>query len=223
MQFHSIEARRYKRAMRCELDHIIVACADLASGAAWLAQRLGVEPLGGGQHPLMGTHNRVLRLGSGVYLELIAIDPDAPAPARPRWFDLDSPDMKARLAAGPALITWAARTDNIVEAVTRVPELGQVHAATRGALSWRITIPEDGKLQFGGLLPTILQWESAHPTEAMPDSGCALVELSLSHPMSAGLVPMYRALRISGAVDLKPGPKDVVARIRTPGGEVALR
>jgi len=208
--------------MRCELDHLIVACADLESGAAWVAERLGVAMAPGGQHPLMGTHNRVLRLGPGVYLELIAIDPTAPAPARPRWFDLDSPDMQARLARSPALITWAARTDRSVEAVTRVPELGPVHAASRGALSWRITIPEDGRLQFGGLLPTVLQWESAHPSESMPDSGCALVELSLSHPMSAGLVPMFRALRISGAVDLKPGPKEVVARIRTPKGEVAL-
>lgn len=208
--------------MRCELDHLIVACTDLDTGAAWVAERLGVEPKPGGQHPLMGTHNRVLRLGAGVYLEVIAIDPGAPAPTRPRWFDLDSPDMQARLAVSPALITWAVRTDKIVEAVTRVPELGQVHATSRGALAWRITIPEDGKLQFGGLLPTVLQWDSAHPTETMPDSGCELVELSLSHPMSAGLVPMYRALRISGPVDLKPGPKEVVARIRTPQGEVAL-
>jgi hypothetical protein len=208
--------------MRCELDHLVVACADLEAGATWVADRLGVEPLPGGQHPLMGTHNRVLRLGPGVYLELIAIDPSAPAPARPRWFDLDSPEMRARLARAPALITWAARTDKIVEAVTRVPELGQVHAAARGTLAWRITIPEDGKLQFGGLLPTVLQWDSPHPTEAMPDSGCALIELSLSHPMSAGLVPMFRALRISGAVDLRPGPKEVVARIRAPKGEVAL-
>ena len=208
--------------MRCELDHLVVACTDLDAGAAWVAERLGVEPMAGGQHPLMGTHNRVLRLGAGVYLELIAIDPSAPAPSRPRWFDLDSPDMQARLAQSPALITWAARTDKIVEAVTRVPELGQVHAAARGALSWRITIPEDGKLQFGGLLPTVLQWDSIHPTDAMAASGCELLELSLSHPMSAGLVPMYRALRIAGPVDLKPGPKAIAARIRTPAGDVEL-
>ncbi len=208
--------------MRCELDHLVFACADLDVGAAWLGERLGVDLLPGGRHALMGTHNRLLRLGAGIYLEMIAVDPDAPAPARPRWYGLDDPDMKARLAQSPALVTWAVRTDKIVEAVTRVPEVGEVHAVTRGALSWRITIPDDGKLQFGGLLPTVLQWDSAHPVDTMPDSGCALVELSLSHPMSAGLVPMFRALRISGPVDLKPGPKEVIARIHTPRGEVAL-
>jgi hypothetical protein len=208
--------------MRCELDHIVIACTDLDAGAAWVAERLGVEPKGGGKHAFMGTHNRLLRIGARSYLEVIAIDRAAPAPARPRWFDLDSADMQARLAESPALITWAARTDRIAEAVTRVPELGQVQAASRGALSWRITIPEDGKLQFGGLLPTVLQWDEAHPTDTMEPNGLELTELALAHPMSAGLVPMFRALRIAGPVDLKPGPKALVARIETPKGSVEL-
>jgi hypothetical protein len=208
--------------MRCVLDHLVVACKDLDQGADWVAHQLGVEPQGGGKHPLMGTHNRVMRLGAGIYLEVIAIDPEAPAPARPRWFDLDSTEMQARLAQSPALITWSVRTDRIAEAVTRVPELGQVQAASRGSLSWRITIPEDGRLQFGGLLPTVIQWGDVHPTDAMEPNGCELVELSLAHPMSAGLVPMFRALRIAGPVDLKPGPKALIARVNTPKGEIVL-
>ena len=209
--------------MRCELDHLVVACKDLDQGTAWLADRLGVEPQAGGKHPLMGTHNRLLRVGEGCYLEIIAIDPDAPAPARPRWFSLDTPETQARLAEGPLLLTWAVRTDKIVEAVTRVPELGQVHAATRGALSWRITVPEDGSLQFGGLLPTVIQWDSdAHPAAALEQRGCELQELTLVHPMSAGLVPMFRALRISGPVDLKSGPKELAAVLQSPKGLVKI-
>src|SRR5262252_2609059 len=209
--------------MRCELDHLVVACKDLDQGTAWLIDRLGVEPQPGGKHPLMGTHNRLLRVGAGCYLELIAIDPDAPAPARPRWFSLDAPEMQARLAEGPELVTWAVRTDKIVEAVTRVPELGQVHAVTRGAYAWRITIPEDGSLQFGGLLPTVIQWDSdAHPAAALEPRGFELQELTLAHPMSAGLVTMFRALRISGPVELKAGPKELAALLRTPKGLVEI-
>jgi len=208
--------------MRCELDHLVVACKDLEQGTRWVAERLGVEPADGGKHPLMGTHNRVLKIAARAYLELIAIDPDAPAPGRPRWFDLDSPELQARIAQSPALVTWAVRTDRIAEALTHVPELGSVHAATRGALSWQITIPDEGKLQFGGLLPTVLQWGDAHPTDTMQDSGCELAELALTHPMSAGLVPMFRALRIAGPVDLRAGPKALVARLRTPRGDIEL-
>ena len=209
--------------MRCELDHVVVACKHLDQGAAWVAERVGVEPVPGGKHTLMGTHNRLLSLGGRCYLELIAIDPDAPPPTRPRWFGLDSANLQARLAQSPLLLTWVVRCDRIVEAVTRVPELGQVHAASRGAYSWRITIPDDGSLQFGGLLPTVIQWDGdAHPADALEPNGFDLVELALAHPMSAGLVPMFRALRIAGPVDLKAGPKSLVAWVKTPSGDVEL-
>jgi hypothetical protein len=206
----------------CELDHLVIACQDLAQGAAWVAERLGAEPKGGGRHPLMGTHNRVLRIGARTYLEVIAIDPEAPAPARPRWFDLDSPGMQARLAESPALITWAVRTDSIAGAVAQVPELGEVQAVSRGALSWQVTIPRDGKLQFGGLLPAVLQWGEVHPTDTMEADGCELLALSLSQSLAPGVAPLLRRLRIAGTVDLKSGPRPLVARMRTRKGEVEL-
>jgi hypothetical protein len=209
--------------VRTEIDHLVIACADLAQGAAWLAQRLGVEPHGGGRHATMGTHNRLLKIGPRVYLELIAIDPDAPAPGRPRWFDLDRADLQARAAEAPFLLTWVARTDDIVEAVMRVPSLGEVHALSRDRFEWRITIPEDGSLSFAGVLPTVIQWDSdAHPAEHLPDSGCELTQLALSHPVATSVIPMFRALRISGPVELKPGPRELSALIRTPGGVVRL-
>ena len=72
------------------IDHIAVTAPSLALGAAWLEQVLGVATQPGGEHPLMGTHNVLLRLGDDVYLEVIAADPRAAAPARPRWFGLDA-------------------------------------------------------------------------------------------------------------------------------------
>jgi hypothetical protein len=207
--------------MRCVLDHLVVACRDLDQGSAWLVAQLGVEPQPGGKHALMGTHNRLLRLGDRIYLELIAVDPDAPPPARPRWFGLDTHEVHQRVDRAPALLTWVARCDNVVEAVMHVPELGAVHAASRASFSWRITIPDDGSLQFGGMLPSVIQWEGdAHPADGLDHQGCELVELALAHPMSAGLVPMFRALRIAGPVDLRAGPKSMVARVRAPSGEV---
>ena len=62
----------------------------------------------------MSTHNHLMRLGNSAFLEVISIDPDAPAPARTRWFDLDDPAMRARLALSgktsiggePMVSTW---------------------------------------------------------------------------------------------------------------------
>jgi hypothetical protein len=158
-----------------------------------------------------------------VYLELIAIDPDAPAPQWPRWFALDTAHVQSRAQQTPFLLTWAARTDRIAEAVTQVPALGQVLALTRDRYAWRITVPDDGALQFGGVLPTLLQWDGdAHPADALEDRGCTLQRLTLEHPAASSVLPLYRDLRVTGPVDLKPGPRALVAHIATPRGTVEL-
>jgi hypothetical protein len=209
--------------LRCELDHLVVACRDLAQGAAWLHQRLGVEPQPGGKHATMGTHNALLKLGPRVYLELIAIDPAAPARARPRWFDLDQASVQERARAEPFLLTWVARANHLVEAVTRVPALGDIHALSRGAFAWQIAIPDDGALQFGGVLPMVLQWQGeAHPAESLEDRGCALRELRLQHPAATSITPLFRELRVTGPVELRAGPKALSARIVTARGEIEI-
>ena len=58
------------------LDHIAVACTDLAEGTAWAEERLGVKMQTGGKHARYGTHNTLLGLADGLYFEVIAIDPD---------------------------------------------------------------------------------------------------------------------------------------------------
>ncbi|WP_370657320.1 VOC family protein [Deinococcus sp. KNUC1210] len=89
------------------LDHLVFATADLASGQAALEQRLGVPLQPGGQHQYFGTHNAVLNLGP-LYLEVIAVDPAAPALPRPRWFELDTPKRSSALPAAPSSFTGSA-------------------------------------------------------------------------------------------------------------------
>lgn len=122
----------------------------------------------------MGTHNRLLALGARRYLEIIAVDPDAPAPPRPRWFSLDDPAMRARLAKGPALVHWVERTDDL-EAAARIYS-GDIEILSlgRGPYRWRIAVPRDGALPASGKLPTLIQWESGHPADALPASGVTL-------------------------------------------------
>lgn len=177
----------------------------------------------------MGTHNHLLKLGSRCYLELIAIDPDGAAPARPRWFALDDPALRARAAEAPFLHTWVAATDDLVDAVRRVPLLGGIQPFTRNQFAWCFTLTDDGALPFDGLLPALIQWaanaegEAPHPTDVLEDRGCELVSLELTHPQADALLPLYRALRITGPVNLAAGAHSIGARLRTPRGEVLLR
>jgi hypothetical protein len=91
-------------------DHLVIGAARLAQGVDWVADRLGAALPPGGSHPRMGTHNRLTALGPARFLEVIAVDPAAEPPPRPRWFALDDPAQKARLERRPRLLTWVAAT-----------------------------------------------------------------------------------------------------------------
>ena len=211
--------------MIVELDHLIVAAQSLAAGCEFVEERLGVRPQGGGKHVAMGTHNTLLALGAGSYLEVIAIDPEGKTPARHRWFDLDEPRMRASLAEGPRLIHWAARTDDIDAARARAKiDPGPVHPMQRGDLHWRITIPDDGQLPGGGLLPTLIQWpDGVHPTKRLPDRGLRVVAFAGEHPEPAPIRAALAALGLSEVLKVTYGryPR-LAAMIRTPRGVVTL-
>ena len=100
--------------MTLTLDHIAISAGTLEEGVAFVEAALGVPLAGGGQHPHMATHNRLLGLGD-VYLEVIAADPAAPRPTWPRWFDLD------RFDGPPRLTNWICRTDDLDAAVAVSP------------------------------------------------------------------------------------------------------
>jgi hypothetical protein len=166
------------------LDHLVVAARTLEEGGAWVEARLGAAPVPGGKHPAMGTHNRLLGLDRGQYLEVIAVDPAAPAPARPRWFALDSNAMRALLAGGPALIHWVVRTDDLEDALRDYPEPVEILPFERGKFRWRMGVPRDGRIPCG--CPTLIQWEDGpHPSETLPPSGCSLLEFRTAGALSA--------------------------------------
>ena len=165
-----------------DLDHLVVAARSLEEGAAWVESKLGVAPAAGGKHPLMGTHNLLLRLDARRFLEVIAIDPQAPAPARPRWFELDTPAMHARLARDPAFIHWVERTDDL-EAAVRDRRDVEITAFSRGPHRWRMALTRDGSLPGGGRKATLIQWDSGpHPWTVLPETGVSLLEFHPGNP-----------------------------------------
>ena len=202
-----------------EFDHIVVACADLDQGAAWVRSALGVDVVPGGRHAAMGTHNRLLRLGTRAYLEIIAIDPDAPPPNRPRWFNLDQPGARDRLAHAPFVTTWVVRSGEIAAVVNRMPVLGEVLSLSRGPYRWRIAVPADGGLPFDGALPVLIQWDgNAHPADALPDVGCALLGVSVTHPRANELQALLANLGVKPPIDVKSGQPAIEVRLRCPAG-----
>jgi hypothetical protein len=210
--------------LRSALDHLVITAGTRAAGMAYVADVLGVAPREGGEHSRMGTHNALLRLGEAEYLEVLAANPDAPVPARPRWFDLDRHGANAE----PSLVTWVVRTSDIHAAASRSPiPLGQIEAMTRGSLSWLITIPADGSSPLGGAAPVLIQWSTTdHPAASLPDMGCQLEELVIHHAEADRLDEFLKDIGLEGPVALaRPDPDrgpGLTARIRTPTGSVLI-
>ena len=212
------------------LDHLAIAAGQLGEGIDFVEDKLGVRMPLGGKHPGMHTHNAVMKLGEKLYLEVIAIDPEAGPPMQPRWFGLDDPATRARLSAiGPHLIGWLARTDDMAASLRAGgPELGAAMPMSRGGLNWQIAVRPDGALPMGGLLPVLIQWPPGiHPAaQRMPDLGVRLLGLTLR---AAKPEPLRAALARIGAdrlADVKPwrrgAPLLDAAFVRPDGAEVVI-
>jgi hypothetical protein len=214
------------------LDHLVVAAQSLEQGVAWCEATLGLTPGPGGVHARMGTHNRLFRLGGEAfpeaYFEIIAIDPAAPPPGRPRWFGLDEPALRARLARSPVLVHAVARTELLEMQRWGLINVG-VHPgeplaferdSPAGRLAWRMLVRDDGLLLHGGALPTLIEWQGPlHPAQAMPDSGVVLQSLVLQGvPPRAKEVLKLRGVQVHGEA---AGPA-IQATLTTPRGPVTL-
>jgi hypothetical protein len=203
-----------------ELDHLVVTAPSLQVGVAWVEAALGVALEPGGEHERMGTHNALLKLGDEQYVEVLAVNPDAVGPRRPRWFGLDGREP----GSSPRLATWVARTDDIETAAGSSPEpLGPIEPMSRGSFDWLITVRSDGSLPGEGVVPSLIEWRSArHPARLLPDRGCQLLRLEGFHPEAERIASAVEALGLSSAVIVKPLPGGerpyLVAHMKTPRG-----
>lgn len=225
------------------IDHLVYAVPELAAGVRQLAERLGVTAAAGGSHEGRGSHNALLSLGAGTYLEIIAPDPDQPPPPRPRPFGLDA-------LSEPRLVTFAVhevRPSALLPASGRSAPLppaaaGQhlhqwrVRAAARGyepgpvaamsrrrpdgtLLSWRLC--QHPAPPFGGVVPFLIDWGNAESPAATAPIGCRLLALEVSTPDAAAVGAALRALGV--AVCVRNGARPALrATLVTPRGTVEL-
>jgi hypothetical protein len=200
-----------------ELDHIAVAAANLEEGSDWVRQALAAVPGPGGRHAHFGTHNRLLGLEDGLYLEVIAIDPDAPPLPHARWFDLD------RFQGAPRIGNWICRTQDMTGAQAALPGIGAQVPLERGDLRWRMAVPENGQLPFDDCHPAIIQWDCAHhPAASLPPSGIALRRLIVRHPQADALAARLAGLSDDQRVVFETGPAALRAEFDTPSGRRVL-
>ena len=226
--------------MKAKFDHVVIGTTDLAGGTDWVEARLGAATGGGGAHPLMATHNRLMRLGGqetelketelqetellGGYLEVIAADPAAPPPSRRRWYMLDEQHTTDHLSSRPRALCWVASVSDIESAVRDCGyDAGAIIEVTRGDLHWRLTVPEDGGLAAHGILPALIEWPAGiDPVAALPVANIALAGIVATHPDPDFINDCMDRLGLSRMISLASGPPRIAFDFQTETGIVRI-
>lgn len=165
-----------------KLDHITFVAKTLEQADNYARDTFGVSLPLGGAHPLMGTHNLLARIAPDVFLEFIAIDPNASHPDRGRWFALDRLEKEEKLAAGPRLYGWVASVPQVATKVANFPDMETLEVY-RGDLRWDFCLRKDREAEAGGVFPSFIDWHGGNsPVSRIPDISVSMRRLQLFHP-----------------------------------------
>ena len=203
-------------------DHLVVVTPSLMEGVEHVRACLDLDIPYGGTHPAMGTHNHVLSLGDGLYLEVIAVDPSASAPAGPRWFGLDSvEEVNSHWSAGRRLRAWVARTDDIDGVLAQHGALlgSKTGLAAAGKHAY-FSLLQNGSLPADGVLPSVIERAGGAPrTRGLQDLGVRLREFVIEHPSPAKVTALYEELSISDPPSVREAAEfRYIATLETVGG-----
>ena len=170
--------------MNSRIDHVVIGATNLIAGTNYLETKLNTKLSPGGKHKVMSTHNKLLKLQSNMYLEVIANNPNADAPSRPRWFSLDESNIKEKIKNTPRALCWVLEVANLEDTVKKCGyNPGEILQLSRDYLTWKVTIPSDGKLLENGVLPILIEWSTdQHPSKKLNNSNISLNKLALFHP-----------------------------------------
>ncbi len=131
------------------IDHILIAVDDLEI-ASEVYENLGFQVLQGGTHPKMGTHNALVPLADGSYLELIGIWDHALA-------EQFSPSVAAAMRQNNRLAAFALASDDLDADVAAIRARGfEISDAREGErerpdgqrVAWRTAFSPDTRFPF---------------------------------------------------------------------------
>lgn len=169
-----------------EIDHITFVAKTLDQAQHYAEEMFGVALPAGGCHPVMGTHNLLTKIAPDVFLEFIAIDPEAIPPNGKRWFALDRLEAEGKLNAEPRLYSWVASLTDLEAKVSSFTEM-EAMSITRGEVRWNFCLRKDREAEAGGVFPALIEWGDISPANRMLEVGITLRKLSLSHPEMSGI------------------------------------
>ena len=203
-----------------EVDHFMWAAVDLESASAEFERLTGVRPAFGGRHIGFGTHNALVSLSNGSYMEVLALDPEQ---------DTGGPlGAEIALLTSPAILAFHIKRADLESVVSVYEEMnidykGPFDLSRQRpdgvVLKWRLLLPESPVYKHA--LPVFIDWMDApHPSTSTP-TGCELTQFEVGYPQNEELSLLYKKLDVSLPVVYS---KEAYAKatLQTPKGEVVL-
>ena len=203
------------------LDHLVYAAPELERAVDEIERRVGVKPAFGGTHAGGLTHNALLSLGAGSYLEIIAPVSGGKAAAGALPFGLETLDE-------PRLVTWAVAVEDIERRVEGARaagyDPGEMMESGRdlpdgSRLSWQLVVRAQPAAD--GIVPFLIHWMAEpHPSATAP-KGCQFLALRAEYPEPESARVMLQALGVDLSVREGTIPR-LIATLETPNGRVEL-
>jgi hypothetical protein len=152
-----------------QIDHVIYGTADLDAAAARLEADLGLTAVAGGRHDGVGTHNRIVPLKDGAFIELLGIADPAEATRSPVGSVL-----QASIARGDGLIGWAVAVDEVEPVAERLGT--SISSVRRGGMTARLTAVAEALAE--PCLPFFIERSAGRPGPPGPEVGISWIEVS---------------------------------------------
>jgi hypothetical protein len=196
----SIAENLTPHAKNLALDQLVIGTHDLARGRLWLEKFLGVKLSDAINEGAMSTLQHQVSIGNGARLTLIAINHSAPRPPRPRYFGLDTIDVRERIATRPRLIGWVAATTSLDATLVHT---GGILGSARELSEGFISCPDDGFPIEGGLIPHMLERRA---DIKLQDQGCRFTWMEAAHPNPAKVDYLLGELGLAKSLVLTSSP-----------------
>ena len=162
-----------------KIDHFVFGANTLIEGSKTIKNILDEDLSKINTHETMGTHNRVISLGSS-YLEIIALDPKNQNVNKNTWFNLSDKIYREKFLETPKLISFVISSDDLSSSIFFEKEF----FVSRNKYKWFFKKPNFeylNKINFTNtnLFPSLINWQSVSPLNDMKKSSYIFESLEI--------------------------------------------
>ncbi len=161
-----------------KIDHFVFGAKTLNEGSKAIKNILDEDLSEINVHKTMGTHNRVISLGS-CYLEVISLDPKNKN-ANNTWFNLNDKNYREKFLKIPKLISFVISSKELNSSIFFEKEF----LVSRNKYKWNFQKPNFeylNKINFRNLnlFPSLINWKTISPLNEMKKSSYIFESLEI--------------------------------------------